>query len=147
MKGFRHIFVRECKRHDVQIRVGNLWKCHYDYIVVPEQKCDFHLFVGFHELAHVILHKGDKRNYDDLKQRIEIEQEADSMANAKMKEYGYAHQLNQSTSGLIALYLHRGGDMPTYNIEIDGHFIVLYRHGFEIFSNFLSQLPMHPCTY
>lgn len=151
MKGIKHIFSRECKKHNVKILIGKLWQCKWDSIVVPEQKTDLDLFIGFHELGHCVLHKGDKRNYDDLMHRIEIEIEADNWANEQMNAHGYKSQNNDATLGLIALYIYQGGEYLPYEIKQENRFIVLYKivggNKFEIFSQFISNLPMHPTVY
>ena len=149
MKGIKTIFTREAKARNIQIEIGNKWQAFGNRIVVPVQNNELNLFYGFHEMAHCELHCGklDGRNYDDLRQRIEIEQEADNWANEIMKSYGYGYNINTATLGLISLYLYRGGKLDTYSFECEDRFIILYRHGFEIFSHFVSQLPMHPCAY
>lgn len=104
MKGFKHSFIRECKKYGIAIQVGKLWQCRWDKIIVPEQDTHQNIFYGFHELAHAVLHKDDARDYDDLKQRIDIELEADRWAYERMKHYGYLdYSINNATLGLIAL--------------------------------------------
>lgn len=152
MKGIKHLFSREVRFYGVKIEIGAKYQCNFKKktIVVPVQKDDFAVFVGFHELAHYVLHRGDKRNYDDLLARIEIEQEADYWANSKMTEYGYKTQCNNSTLGLIALFVYQGGEYQDFEVEIDGRSIGLFRKGFpeiEIWGNFLSNLPLHPSPY
>lgn len=151
MKGIKHIFLRECKASKVKIKIGPRWQCRWEELEVPEQKTEMDLFFGFHELGHYRLHKNDKRNYDDLLQRIVIEIEADEWANDKMKEYGFKSFLNMNTLALIALYLYEGNQLYSYDIEIQDRFIILYRtidgNRYEIFSQFVSNLPIHPVIY
>ena len=147
MKGIKHFFLRECKEHGVSVKVGNKWQCHGDNIVVPEQKTDQDVFFGFHELAHAVLHKDDKRNYDDLKSRIDIELEADKWAHERMQFHKTPCKINIATLGLIALYLHEGGTMENYSIKLENRFVILYYFGFELYSNFISNLPVHPPLY
>lgn len=151
MKGIRHVFLRECKTHKAKIKIGHKWQCRRKEIEVPEQKTDIDLFFGFHELGHYVLHRFDKRNYDDLLTRIQIEQEADAWANERMKEYGYPAMASMPTYALISLYLYEGGSMPPYITEIEDRFITLFKvingHPFELFAQFISNLPMHPTVY
>lgn len=148
MKGLRHFFSRLCKEEGVKVVVGNRWHCNFQHrkpvITVPEQYTEIDIFYGLHELAHAILHKDDSRSYDDLAERIEIEMEADGQANAWMLANGLSHQANNYTLGLIARLLLEGGEVDTYSIESQGSFVILNRFGIEIFSQFESNLPIHP---
>ncbi len=155
MKGLKHCFTHECRTAGVKVRIGKKWQCNFSsgkpVIEVPEQNSVENIFYGFHELGHAVLHKNEKRDYSDLKQRIAIEQEADKFAWDMMREYKLGWQklgigiLNNYTHGLIALYLIQGGEMPPYSAHVDEeNFVILKKSGFEIFSHFTSMLPMHP---
>lgn len=151
MKGIKHIFLRECRNAGVAIKIGPRWQCRWKELEVPSQKTKVDLFYGFHELGHYWIHRQDKRDYDDLRMRIDIEIEADEWANNKMKEYGFNTFINNGTLGLIALYLYEGNEMSPYSICVSDRFITLYkkidnRH-YEVLCTFVSQLPMHPTTY
>ena len=121
MKGVKHFFLRICKDNGVKINIGDKWHCSFrdkkPVITIPEQKTNLDIFLGFHELAHAILHKNDKRDYDDLLSRIQIECEADNLANKYMRENGLETVSNNYTLGLIALYLFEGNEYLNYTFR------------------------------
>lgn len=150
MNKLKYYFLDECKNFGVTPIIGDRWQCIFSKksIIVPTQKTKKDIFIGFHELGHYVLHNGDKRNYDDLLDRINIELEADEYAFKKCKEYDIKHnELNSATMGLIALYLYQGNNLDSYSIECDEWFITLYKNGSEVFGQFINNLPLHPSIY
>jgi hypothetical protein len=150
MKGLKHFFLRECKDHNVSVSIGPKWYCSFrenkTKIVVPPQTSDLNLFFGFHELGHALLHRKDSRDYDNLQERIEMELEADTFAANMFRKYDLGTPpINNATLGLIVLLLLEGSEMKGYSVTIKNErFVILKKFGFELFSQFISNLPMHP---
>lgn len=138
---YQKAFLHEASKWNVNVVFENDFYCVNNTISIPTINNALHVFIAFHELSHFIMHTDDKRDYNNVLTKIQIELEADNYANSFMKKHHLKCINNPATSSLIAKYLMNGNKIPSYKIEIEcDRFVILYKNNREIFSQCISNL-------